>query len=69
MRLVLFDRPTPERIQFYPLALSRPIWELRCGMTSLADKLVAQRLNKWPVLFHPIWPMRTENQLPGRSTT
>jgi len=41
MRLVLFDRAIPRRINFYPLALSRPIWELRCGITSLGEKLVA----------------------------
>ncbi len=41
MRLILFDRPTPKRRNFYPLALSRPIWELRCGMTSLGEKLVS----------------------------
>ena len=39
MRLILVDRPTPSRRNFYPLALSRPIWELRCGMTSLGEKL------------------------------
>ena len=39
MRLVLVDHPTPQRRNFYPLALSRPIWELRCGMTSLGEKL------------------------------
>jgi len=39
MRLILLDRPTPQRQNFYPLALSRPIWELRCGMTSLGEKL------------------------------
>jgi UDP-N-acetylglucosamine diphosphorylase / glucose-1-phosphate thymidylyltransferase / UDP-N-acetylgalactosamine diphosphorylase / glucosamine-1-phosphate N-acetyltransferase / galactosamine-1-phosphate N-acetyltransferase len=42
MRLVLFDRLTPNRIDFYPLALSRPIFELRCGMTSLAEKLITK---------------------------
>jgi len=40
MRLILVDRPTPQRRNFYPLALSRPIWELRCGMTSLGEKLI-----------------------------
>ncbi len=40
MRLILVDQPTEKRINFYPLALSRPIWELRCGMTSLLDKLL-----------------------------
>jgi len=42
MRLILVDRPTPKRCHFYPLTLSRPIWELRCGITSLGDKLVAR---------------------------
>jgi UDP-N-acetylglucosamine diphosphorylase/glucosamine-1-phosphate N-acetyltransferase len=42
MRLILVDRLAPRRRNFYPLALSRPIWELRCGMTSLAEKLVAR---------------------------
>lgn len=42
MRLILFDLPTENRRNFYPLALGRPIWELRCGMTSLGEKLVAK---------------------------
>jgi UDP-N-acetylglucosamine diphosphorylase / glucose-1-phosphate thymidylyltransferase / UDP-N-acetylgalactosamine diphosphorylase / glucosamine-1-phosphate N-acetyltransferase / galactosamine-1-phosphate N-acetyltransferase len=42
VRLILFDLLTANRINFYPLALSRPIFELRCGMTSLAEKLVAR---------------------------
>ena len=42
MRLILLDRPNEKRLHFYPLALSRPIWELRCGMGSLVDKLVAK---------------------------
>lgn len=41
MRLILFDRLTDNRINFHPAALGRPIFELRCGMTSLADKLIA----------------------------
>ena len=40
MRLILVDLPGEQRVNFYPPALCRPIWELRCGMTSLADKLV-----------------------------
>lgn len=40
MRLILVDQLTEKRINFYPLALSRPIWELRCGMTSLLEKLL-----------------------------
>jgi len=42
MRLILLDCPTPARQNFYPLALSRPIWELRCGMTTLGEKLIAK---------------------------
>src|SRR5574340_586176 len=42
MRLIVWDRLTEKRINFYPVALSRLIWELRCGMTSLLDKLVAR---------------------------
>ncbi len=39
MRLILFDRPTPQRRNFYPLALSRPIWDLWSGMWTLGAKL------------------------------
>ena len=42
MKLVLFDLPTPRRVHFHPLALSRPIWELRCGLGTLGDKLAAR---------------------------
>ena len=42
MRLILFDRSSDKRINFYPLALGRPIFELRCGMTSLGEKLTAK---------------------------
>ena len=42
MRLIIFDRPSEKRLNFSPVALGRPIFELRCGMTSLADKLIAK---------------------------
>ncbi len=42
MRLILIDSLRENRSNFYPLVLGRPIWELRCGMTSLEDKLVAK---------------------------
>ena len=42
MRLVLFDGPPEVRSRFHPLSLSRPIWQLRCGMTSLGEKLIAR---------------------------
>ena len=42
MRLILVDRSENHRRPFWPLSLSRPIWELRCGITSLAEKLQAK---------------------------
>ncbi len=42
MRLVLVDSLRENRSNFYPLVLGRPIWELRCGMSSLEDKLIAK---------------------------
>lgn len=41
MRLILLD-VAAKRINFHPVALSRPIFDLRVGMSSLADKLVAK---------------------------
>ncbi len=40
MRLILLDSPNEIRGNFYPLALSHPIWELRCGFSSLGKKLI-----------------------------
>ena len=42
MRLVLFDGPPEVRARFNPLALSHPIWDLRCGITSQAQKIAAR---------------------------
>ncbi len=42
MRLILVDSPDEVRSNFYPLALSRPLWELRCGFNSLGEKLVGK---------------------------
>ena len=42
MRLVIFEPPALQRQNFHPLSLSRPIWELRCGITSLGEKLAAR---------------------------
>ena len=41
MRLLLCDCARDDRTGFYPAALSRPLWELRCGMSSLGAKIVA----------------------------
>jgi len=42
MRLILLDNSNEIRGNFYPLALSRPLWELRCGFNSLGQKLIAK---------------------------
>ena len=42
MRLILVDSPDEVRGNFYPLALSRPLWELRCGFNSLEEKLIGK---------------------------
>jgi len=42
MRLILFDGPEEERAKFYPLSCCRPVWELRCGMTTLGEKLIGK---------------------------
>ena len=42
MRLVLVDSLFELRSNFYPLTLGRPLWELRIGMSSLAEKLAAK---------------------------
>jgi UDP-N-acetylglucosamine diphosphorylase/glucosamine-1-phosphate N-acetyltransferase len=42
MRLVLIDLAGSQRTNFHPAALSRPIFQLRCGMGSLAEKLIAR---------------------------
>lgn len=76
MRLILVDRPTPKRTCFYPLALSRPIWELRCGMTSLGEKLVARLQPRDVACFVPPymaaayrrqtpWPVNDPQSLQG----
>lgn len=76
MRLILLDLPGPDRIRFYPLALSRPIWELRCGITNLAEKLLAKLQPRSVACFVPpymaeayreqtSWPVNDLQQLQG----
>ena len=40
MRLILCDSDRPNRRDFYPLALSRPIFELRSGLLTLGERLI-----------------------------
>lgn len=42
MRLVLVDQLDESRVHFHPLALGRPVWELRCGIRTLLEGLVAK---------------------------
>jgi len=42
MRLIFFDPLADKRANFKPLSHGRPIWQLRCGMTTLGEKLVAR---------------------------
>ena len=55
MRLILIDPDTPARRNFYPIALSRPIWALRCGITTLGEKLVARTGATDVAGFAPQW--------------
>ena len=76
MRLILLDLPSEKRRNFDPLALSRPIWELRCGMTTLGEKLVAKTSATQVACFVPpymagayreqtSWPVNDPSQLGG----
>lgn len=76
MRLILIDRPTPKRRNFDPLALSRPIWELRCGMATLGERLVAKTQPTDTACFLPeylapvyrrqtAWPVNDPRALAG----
>src|SRR3954470_8164253 len=76
MRLILIDRPCEARLNFEPLSLSRPIWDLRTGITSLAEKLIAKTGAKDVACFVPdymaevyretsSWPVNDPKSLSG----
>lgn len=76
MRLILLDCFPGERFHFDPLGLSRPLWELRCGMTTLAAKLIAKVGARAVAGFtlpyladvcreHTSWPVNDPAQLVG----
>lgn len=76
MRLILLDLPGDKRFRFEPLAFSRPIWELRCGMTSLVDKIIAKTAARDVACFVPPymadsyreqtdWPVNDASALSG----
>jgi len=67
MRLILLDSPDEQRINFYPLALGRPVWELRCGFNSLGDKLITKISAKDVACFVPDYmadSYRTKTEYP-----
>ena len=66
MRLIIFDRLTDKRIHFHPAALGRPIFELRCGMTSLLDKLTARIAAKDVACFVPPYMADAYRAVAGR---
>ena len=69
MRLILNDRLT-ERSNFHPLTLCRPTWELRCGMTTLGEKLAAAAGTGQVACFVPDYLAESyRGKPPGRSTT
>jgi len=65
VRLILIDRAQDPRERFYPLALSRPVWELRCGIGSLGDKLVAATGLRDVACFVPDYMAQTYGQRTG----
>ena len=67
MRLILFDCLTPKRINFHPLALSRPIFDLRYGMTTLAEKLVAKLGGGSAACFVPPYMAEAHRAMTGRA--
>ena len=71
MRLIIVDRATEERRHFWPLVLSRPIWDLRCGFTSLGEKLQKKIGTNDVAYFLPAYlaEVYRETDRPARSTT
>ena len=53
MKLILLDIDAEARRNFDPVGLSRPLFELRCGITSLAEKLIARTRPESVACFIP----------------
>ena len=67
MKLILLDIDAAGRRNFDPISLTRPLFELRCGMTSLRDKLVARTQPAAAACFIPEYladVYRAETDLP-----
>jgi UDP-N-acetylglucosamine diphosphorylase/glucosamine-1-phosphate N-acetyltransferase len=64
--LILIDRSDKVRCNFYPLVFGRPLWELRCGMSSLKEKLVAKTKADDVAYFVPDYmAAHYQTQVPG----
>jgi UDP-N-acetylglucosamine diphosphorylase/glucosamine-1-phosphate N-acetyltransferase len=66
MRLIIVDRATEERRHFWPLALSRPVWDLRCGFTSLGEKLQKKIATNDVAYFLPAYMAEAYRERTGR---
>ena len=66
MRLILLDMPGERRMNFDPLALSRPIWDLRCGITSLGEKLIQRTAPADVACFLPSYMADAYRELTDR---
>ena len=76
MKLILLDIDASARRNFDPVGLSRPLFELRCGITNLAEKLIARTQPASVACFIPeylaevysadaAWPVNDLGQLGG----
>jgi len=67
LKLILLDIDTAGRRNFDPVALSRPLFELRTGITNLAEKLIAKVRPDATACFIPEYladVFRMENDMP-----
>jgi UDP-N-acetylglucosamine diphosphorylase / glucose-1-phosphate thymidylyltransferase / UDP-N-acetylgalactosamine diphosphorylase / glucosamine-1-phosphate N-acetyltransferase / galactosamine-1-phosphate N-acetyltransferase len=76
LKLILLDIDASARRNFDPVGLSRPLFELRCGITNLAEKLIARTQASSVACFIPeylaavysvdaAWPVNDMGQLAG----
>jgi UDP-N-acetylglucosamine diphosphorylase / glucose-1-phosphate thymidylyltransferase / UDP-N-acetylgalactosamine diphosphorylase / glucosamine-1-phosphate N-acetyltransferase / galactosamine-1-phosphate N-acetyltransferase len=66
MRLILLDMSGDHRLSFSPLTLNRPLWELRCGITSLGEKLEAKAGTSDVAFFLPEYMAEVYRTKTGR---
>jgi UDP-N-acetylglucosamine diphosphorylase/glucosamine-1-phosphate N-acetyltransferase len=72
LKLILLDIDTTARRNFDPIGLSRPLFELRCGITNLAEKLITRTQPADVACFVPDYlagVYRTESNWPVNDLT